>query len=264
MRKVVPAFIVAVALAVGLTGCTSGWFSETVEPESNYPTVEPSMEAVYVNPNTGLITKYIGYEGEVLFNQGYSKVNLKSRIFGNEISPASSMAIYETVEVEGKSYPVVSTLQWDNLPTATELVTYYNEHIAKSTPNLPDILKGYSVCGMVTRYIHGEVTSAISSGTLPKIQYSLTEQSSVKSDARVAQLQADSVPAWAAYKELNGSVDPGRQYHYSYYCGMYSVQSNADEMLAALNARFAGSGTHFTVDFTDDACRDRATLRGSR
>lgn len=249
MRSALLAITAAVALTVSLAGCTM--FGDTTDKYAyDTPTTTRDLEPtlIYVNADTGLITKYIDAYSEVQFEEGYSSKDTEIEGgFSGGYQPFDAIILNDTVEVEGKPYTVSASLNWDKFPEFPEIVAYYNEHIAKEIGLNPNSLGGKSVQEIVYNHVYSVLSQEANGGTLPKVHYELTGESVIEADSRVTQAWANNEPAWVAYKATVGSVSAEAKYHYSFYCSTYGVTANGDELVQAVASRFEGTGAQFGV-----------------
>ena len=248
MRSALLAITATAALVVSLAGCSL--FGDTTnEYDYNLPEGEPAKPAlIYVNEDTGFITKYIDSDGKVQFEEGYTSKDTEIES-GNRggYQPFDAITLNDTVEVEGKPYTVSASLNWDKFPEFPEIVAYYNEHIAKGIGLNPNSLSAMSVQEIVYDYVYSVLSQEANGGALPKVHYELTGQSFIEADSRVTQAWANNEPAWVAYKATVGNVSAQAKYHYSFYCSTYGVTVNGDELVQAMASRFKGTGAQFSV-----------------
>jgi hypothetical protein len=249
MRSALLAITAAAVMTASLAGCaifgdnTDGYVNDDL-PVS--VPAEPTL--IYVNKDTGFITKYIDAYGEVQFDEGYSSKDTEIEGgYSGSYEPFDFVTLNDTVEVEGKPYNVSASLNWDKFPQFPEIVAYYNEHIAKDIGLKPNGLGGMSVQEIVYDHMYGEISQEANGGTLPKVHYELTGQSFIEADSRVTQAWANNEPAWVAYKATNGNASAQAKYHYSFYCSTYGVTVNGDELVQAMTSRFEGTGAQFSV-----------------
>jgi len=248
MRSALLAITAAATLTVSLAGCVM--YDDNPDSAYDAPvagrTLEPTL--IYVNADTGLITKYVDAYGEVQFEEGYSSkdTEIESGSSGG-YQPFDAITLNDTVEVEGKPYTVSASLNWDKFPKFPEIVTYYNEYIAKEIGLNPNSLEAMSVQEIVYRHVYSVLAQETNGGMLPEVHYELTGQSVIEADSRVTQAWANNEPAWVAYEATVGSVSAEAKYHYSFYCSTYGVTANGDELVQAVASRFEGTGAQFGV-----------------
>jgi hypothetical protein len=240
--------LATITVAASLTGCS---FSNNDSYDEQYQTIEEETygpPTIYVNPDTGYITRYIDYKGDTVFDEGYSKTDIDT-MPPSTYMPEASVDLSTTIEIEGKNYPIAQSVSWEFTGLEETLIPFYNERIAQgpstdpSVPSSPGFM-GISLQDSVNSYIKSGINSALKNGALPAAKSELTGKSVITINQQIAQAFAAGKPAWEVFDATYGNAD-GSEYHYIFTCATHEVRTSSTEMVSVIETMFAGSNARF-------------------
>ena len=248
-RKATLSIVATVALAGSLAGCSVGGSDNEAQPtQIMYQAEGPAV--IYTNADN-LITKYINYDGTVEYDEGHTPSDAKheapARIYDN----FGSVAVDDTIEIEGTSYSISSQILISFAPLMDELIPVYNEFVAPkvATTHTYYTFEDFSIQQVVAGYVQIDILNALESGELPKVQHVLNGEATVVTHDKIAQAQLNGVSARDAYETiLNNRTSDEGEYEYSNSCASYGVEMDGTELATALAVRFPNVGATFSVD----------------
>jgi outer membrane murein-binding lipoprotein Lpp len=229
------------ASVVLLSGCTSPMknMDDADDPIDGWSA--DATVAISFSETTGLITKYIDEDGNVLFDEGSNASDYQyegSPQYGVTISgPDESIEVEDFMDIDGKSYSVSSAINISFRQDLDQQITFFNQNVA--SPESFDIPTppGYTVDKFVKNHIISEITTAVKDGQLPKVQYTLNGNSHVHTDTRIAQAWADNKSAQQAAEIINGNMPKG-EFYYSFSCAEYGITANSDQLSSAIQTMY--------------------------
>jgi hypothetical protein len=177
--KIIRSIGIALALVFGLSFSLAGCSNQSGLQNESDPSVnvDGTSEWVYVNQDTGLVTKYVDKNGEVKFDKGYTKEDFKFKAFDDGFNKTEKFSLNDTYEVKGKTYDVPSYI----LPVIDQpdyaLIPFYNDALADWLKSATYTLKDNSIRSMVAIYVERKILNSIKTGEIPGAQYELGRES---------------------------------------------------------------------------------------
>ena len=232
MKGIRTTILTTAALAVaiiGLTGCSPDSHNSDFGYPQHYD--EPSL--VYVNSETGKITKFVDVEyvdeetttEEVLYEENYSETDTKVEyaVYANNPSFSDSVSLATTATVEGKQYPVATNLTWEWAPMELDVqVALFNERVASGQES-ELLLQNNTIPALISGTIATNVRAALDQGVIPAVEYQVTGRSVTTADTRVINGWKSGTPAWQTLQEIKGTPVNSERYFYSFLCASYDV-----------------------------------------
>lgn len=255
IRTTIAIALASAAALVSLTGCAGN------APNDFQGKPLPEVSSlIYVSTETGKVTKFVDLitdaDGEmteeVLFEEGYSKKDTEfDYAIGANPYPdfSDSVDIPTTVMVEGKPYPIATTVSWQWRPmNLLDQIALFNERVA-NPDGPPAPLEMYTMPALIRDSIHENIVKAVSDGALPGAQYATTGYSLTGADTRVLSALKAGKPAWEALQDIQGTPVTSERYVYSFLCAVYDVtMSNGQELRDATATLPDAAYVDFSLD----------------
>lgn len=238
IRATLAAAVVLTA-SIALTGCFGDGPNVTHDEDDQSFTYE--MDQLYVNPDTGKITKYIDSLGETVFNEGFSKkdVDLRSdstaRAF---LSAPTALSAHKEITIEGKPYPASVVMYWSwkplDMPAA---IARYNE-LYTSQEDTFSVLSAYDVRTAVQVFDSRVLTQAVITADIAStVEFAVRGKTTREADSHVGDSYLAGEPAWKAWEAMTGKSTSMTNYDYLHLCATYEVEvGNMEAVLAAVKA----------------------------
>jgi hypothetical protein len=251
MRNTFAGIVAMSAVIFTLSGCSSSEQSTVVEvPTQIQLTTEPQL---FVNEETGHITKYVDSFSETVFESDYSSedtgVNTSYEVPPPAPTSAMATTLTSSVVIDGTGYETHGTVHW-RMPEGEALYTFYNRYIASPDAEHFETLKDMGVANMVNTFINQQIDMLTVAGDVPKLSFAVVMGPSIDRNPSIAAIEASGVEAWQAFFDINGVIDGVELdlFEYRYACARYSVSNNLPEVASALNLLFADKGIEFRID----------------